>query len=294
MAIQYEKYWLSRIISVQAIVSADYISGCHPAARNHTHQDAWEMVVCLEGSVCVNHDEQSIMLQKGQLILIQPGVKHDLEITNESAKTFVLSFACNNDNYLFSLQNTILRADPSTLALINGMVRELRDSFVPQMERLHLFRFIPNANSPLGAEQMICCYLEQFLILLLRNATMEQGNVVSSGAFHKVFQTYLSDQITSYIQDNLSGQLNVQDIAEHFHYSRARLSALYKEATGISIGEAITNTQIQAAKNLLHEGKKSIAQISEELGFSSPQYFSYKFTKLTGTPPSQYYQKHKS
>ena len=27
MAIHYEKYWLSRIISVQAIVSADYIKG---------------------------------------------------------------------------------------------------------------------------------------------------------------------------------------------------------------------------------------------------------------------------
>ncbi len=293
MAIQYEKYWLSRIISVQAIVSADYIPGCHPAARNHIHQDAWEMVVCLEGSVCVNHDKESIALQRHQLILIQPGVSHDLEITEPSAKTFVLSFTCNNDNYLFSLQNTILQATEPMLTLIEGMIRELQDSFVPQTDRLHLFRFIPSANSPLGAEQMICCYLEQFLILLLRDATMEKGSVVSSDQFRKAFQTYLTDQITSYIRDNLSGQLNVQDIAEHFHYSRARLSALYKEATGISISEAITNTQIQAAKKLLHENEKSISQISEELGFSSPQYFSYKFTKLTGTPPSQYYQNYK-
>ncbi len=293
MAIQYEKYWLSRIISVQAIVSADYIPGCHPAARNHAHQDAWELVVCLNGSVFVNHGENAVTLEQGQLILIQPGIGHSLNIEDANARTFVLSFTCNNDNYLLSLQNTILCATDATFSLVEGMIRELQDSFVPQMERLHLFRFIPSANSPVGAEQMICCYLEQFLILLLRNATMEQGNVVSSRQFHKAFQTYLTDQVTTYIQENLSGQLSVQSIADYFHYSRARLSSLYKEATGISISEAITNAQIQAAKKMLHESEKSITQISEELGFSSAQYFSYKFTKITGTPPSHYCAKYK-
>ncbi len=293
MAIQYEKYWLSRIISVQAIVSADYIPGCHPAARNHSHQDAWELVVCLNGSVFVNHGENAVTLEQGQLILIQPGVCHSLNIEDADARTFVLSFTCSNDNYLLSLQNTILCATEATISLVEGMIRELQDSFVPQMERLHLFRFIPSVNSPLGAEQMICCYLEQFLILLLRNATMEQGSVVSSRQFHKAFQTYLTDQVTTYIQENLSGQLSVQSIADYFHYSRARLSSLYKEATGISISEAITNAQIHAAKKMLHENKKSITQISEELGFSSAQYFSYKFTKITGMPPSQYYRSKK-
>ena len=288
MAIHYEKYWLSRIISVQAIVSADYIKGRHTAVRSHCHQDAWELILCLQGSVEVTHNQSAFTLSQGQLILIQPGIIHDLEIDDENAKTFVLSFVCSNDNYLFSLQNTILPATDAMVTLTDAMIRELKDTFGPQEERLHLFHFIPDANSPLGAEQMICCYLEQFLILLLRETTKEKGTVVSSDRFHKAFQTYLTDQVTAYIQENLSGPLSVSNIAEHFHYSRARLSALYKEATGIGISEAIANAKIQAARRLLRGGEKSIAQISEELGFSSPQYFSYKFAKLTGQSPSQY------
>lgn len=293
MAIHYEKYWLSRIISVQAIVSADYIKGVHPAARSHAHQDAWELILCLRGHVLVEHNETSYTLGQEQLILIQPGVTHDLQIDDANAKTFVLSFTCNNDNYLFSLQNTVLQVAPSMLSLTDAMIRELKGAFNPQAQRLHLYHFTPDAHSPLGAEQMICCYLEQFLILLLRDATMEQGNIVSSDRFRKAFQTYLADQVTGYIRENLSGQLSVQSIAENFHYSRARLSALYKDATGISVSDAIAEAQILAAKRMLREQHMSITQVSEFLGFSSPQYFSYKFTKITGITPSQYCQKRK-
>lgn len=294
MVIHYEKYWLSRIISVQAIVSADYIRGCILPKSYHSHQDAWELVVCMKGCVLVNHGGIETQLQQQQLILIQPGIQHVLEITDPDARTFVLSFTCNNDDYLFSLQNTILQANNQILALTDGMVRELRSTFDAQAERLHLYRFTPSPNSPLGAEQMICCYLEQFLLLLLREATMKKGSIVTADQFHQAFQTYLTDRVTAYIQENLSGQLSVQSVADHFHYSRARLSALYKDATGISMTDAIANAQIQSAKRMLREKEMSISQISEALGFSSPQYFSYKFAKITGITPSQYCQKRKS
>ena len=117
---------------------------------------------------------------------------------------------------------------------------------------------------------------------------MVKGNVASYGQFKKAFQTYLTDQITDYIQNNLSSQLTVRKIADHFHYSRARLSTLYKEATGINISEAVSNALIQKAKSMLDKKDKSIFEISEELGFSSPQCFSYKFTKAVGMPPSRY------
>lgn len=276
---------------MQAIVSADYRQKKLSGGAKHIHQDAWELIMCMAGSICIFNGSDNITLEQGQLILIQPGLSHRLVSCEEDASTFILSFVCNNDSYLFSLQNRVLQAQDSSMGLVSSMIRELESTFVLQENTLHLSRFIPSSTSPVGAEQMICCYLEQFLILLLRDATMEQGSVITSGGFHKAFQTYLSDQVTDYIQQNLSSSLSVQSIAEHFHYSRARLSALYKEATGVGIGDAISNTRIQSAKKMLHEGVYTITQISEALGFSSPQYFSYKFTKATGTPPSHYCKK---
>lgn len=293
MAIKYEKYWLSRIISVQAIVSADYRQKKIRGSDKHIHQDAWELVVCLTGNVSVFNGEENISLEQGQLFLIQPGLPHFLTIVDDETSVFILSFTCSNDNYLFSLQNRIIQTRPSSMEIVFSMIRELESSFVLQGKNLHLLHFIPSSTSPVGAEQMICCYLEQFLILLLRDATMDQGNVVTAGGFHRVFQTYLSDQVTTFIQENLTAPLSVQSVADYFHYSRARLSSLYKDATGNSISDAISDARIQEAKKLLREGGCSIAQISESLGFSSPQYFSYKFAKLTGEPPTHYSKKHK-
>lgn len=289
--IRYEKYWLSRIISVQAVVSADYVEGCLAAENDHAHQDAWELIYVRAGQVEVRKDDETILLAQDQMLLLCPGIHHDLQIEDPGAKTFVLSFVCSNDSYLLSVQNTVLQATPSMLPMVESMVRELTATFAPQSHRLHLIRFVPDQNSPVGAEQMICCCLEQFLILLLRERAMVQGNPTTGEQFHQAFQTYLTDQVTEYIKQNLSGPLTVQQIAAHFHYSRTRLSALYKEATGVGINEAITNIKIQKAKELLRCSQKSIAEISEELGFSSAQYFSYKFVKVVGIPPSKYIKK---
>lgn len=288
--IRYEKYWLRRIISVQAVVSADYVEGCMTAMYDHTHQDAWELVYVCAGNVEVRKDHETISLGENQMILLCPGIHHDLQIDDKNAKTFVLSFVCSNNAYLLSVQNTALDAPDTTRPLVDAMVRELIATFAAQSQQLHLYRFVPDVHSPLGAEQMICCYLEQFLILLLRQTSMGATGT-SAEQFHKAFKTYLIDQVTEYIQENLSGQLTVQQIADHFHYSRARLSGLYKEATGVGINEAITNIKIQKAKELLRSNRQSIAEIAETLGFSSAQYFSYKFVKVVGVPPSKYIKK---
>ena len=213
--INYEKYWLSRIISVQAVVSADYIEGRFPAKYYHAHQSAWELIFALSGIVEVKKDGATVSLAQNQMILLSPGIHHDIQIDDPGAKIFVLSFACSNDSYLLSVQNIPLDAEASMIPFVESMIRELTATFAPQSTRLHLIRFVPDVHSPVGAEQMICCCLEQFLILLLRETTMTQGNVASAEQFHKAFQTHLTEQITDYIHENLSGQLTVQQIAEH-------------------------------------------------------------------------------
>ncbi len=288
MEISYEKYLLSRILSVQAIVSADYVPGPFSIGSQHTHNDAWELIISVNGEIQVCCNESVETIKKNQLLLIQPGAKHAVGSVEKGSGAFVISFTCSNDDNLFPLQNRVIHAPSSALRLVEGIIGELKSTFNQQDTRLHLFHFVPSSKSPVGAEQMICCYLEQFLILLLRNETMEHGNVVSTSHFHKTCQNYISDQVNQYISQNLHTFLSVQAIANHFHYSRTRLSFLYKNATGISISDAINNAQIQAAKEMMQDRSISISQISDALGFSSPQYFSRKFSRITGVSPTQY------
>ena len=291
ITIQYEKYRLSRIVSVQEIESADYVKGFHPASHYHFHEEAWELVVCMDGETEVNRDNHHYKLGVGQIIFIQPGLYHDVSMHDPKAAAFAVSFTCTNSEHLRPLLDAGITADEAQLDLFRKMIDELNATFTNKRDywhQLHLFNFVPSEDSPLGSEQMICCYLEQVIISLLRNLTMNQGQIVPSGQFRTAIHAYLSDQVTAYIENHLSERLTVDAIAAHFHYSRARLSTIYKFHTGFGINEMITHRRIKRAKVLLLEQTLSITQISEELGFSSPQYFSHKFTEEVGVPPSRY------
>ena len=80
----------------------------------------------------------------------------------------------------------------------------------------------------------------------------------------------------------------MQQIADHFHYSRARLSAIFKDVTGQGVNEAVTDARMRKAKKLLAEGKLSVTRIAGALGYCSSQYFSTKFTKEIGCSPTEY------
>ena len=286
--IQYETYRLSRIIHVQGIISADLVKGLLPPCANHVHRDAWELCCCLDQNLYIEKDGNPIPLQVGQLLLVPPGIPHDVVMDAPEARAFVIAFSCSSSENLRPLQDTVFQAEEFQNFLIQQMIAELESTFIHDADTLHLYRFRSSGDSPLGAEQMICSYLEQILISLLRKATMHRGQIVPSGKFREAIHSYLAEQITVYIREHIQEKLTVVQIAEYFHYSRARLSTIYKSATGCGINETIARERIECAKKMLRQQDKTVAQISDALGYSSPQYFSQKFSQETGCAPSRY------
>lgn len=288
----YEKYKLSRIISVQEIVSADLMPVPRKRSLRHAHAEAWELCCSIVGKMQVERDAQVVYLEAGEFLLIPPGVEHAPSNCDTESLSLVLSFTCTNGETLRPLQEVISGMAEESVFITNKIIAELEASFIhnKSSNRLHLLHFVPNIDPPLGAEQLICCYLEQLLILLLRKVTMEKGGIVRTGYFKKAMQGYLIEQVDDYIFRNIGRRLTVEEIASYFHYSRTRLSTVYKQIKGIGINEAICQEQLRQAKLLLVNSDKTIAQISEELGFSSPQYFSRKFTQRVGVAPSHYAQ----
>ena len=288
----YEKYKLSRLIAVQEIVSADLMRVPRKRSLRHTHAEAWELCCCIKGQMEVERDEAVTLLQEGEVLLIAPGIEHAPNTRHREDIALVVSFTCTNTEHLRPLQEVISDMAEESIPVANKIVAELEGSFLHSRgaNKLHLLHFVPNVDPPLGAEQLICCYLEQLLIMLLRQVTMEQGAVIRTNYFKKAMQGYLIEQVDDYIIRNIRRRLTVEEIAEDFHYSRTRLSTVYKQIKGIGINEAITQEQLRQAKILLTNTDKSITEISEELGFSSPQYFSRKFTQKMGVAPSHYAQ----
>lgn len=91
-----------------------------------------------------------------------------------------------------------------------------------------------------------------------------------------------------YIDQNLSAQLTIRQIAEALYISRLALQKHFREDIGKPIGKYIDERIIACAQRQLKDPVKSIKEISDTLGFCDQFYFCRVFKQKCGMTPSQY------
>ena len=70
--------------------------------------------------------------------------------------------------------------------------------------------------------------------------------------------------------------------------SRANLHVKISTITGESALDYINKMRFAEACRLLKEGRHTIAEISDKVGFTSPSYFAARFKKFVGYTPTEY------
>jgi len=96
------------------------------------------------------------------------------------------------------------------------------------------------------------------------------------------------EELHSYIGSHLEGDLSLNALADFCHFHPVYLSRVYRETTGMTLSDSISEARLAAAKRLLRETRKTVAEISEETGFATDNYFCRWFRKQTGVSPQHY------
>ena len=94
--------------------------------------------------------------------------------------------------------------------------------------------------------------------------------------------------ITRYLQEHLAEDLSLSVLAEQFHLSAQYISQLFKTEIGVGFLAYLTNIRMEQAKKLLLSTSLSIAEVSEQSGYSDYRVFTKVFKKAEGITPSQY------
>ena len=100
----------------------------------------------------------------------------------------------------------------------------------------------------------------------------------------------LISAIQQYIDENLGGKLQLNEVAEVFGLSPAYLSVLFKKNTETGFSEYVYTKKIDRAKEMLLSGDMKIYEVADALGFESAYYFSKVFKKVDGHSPREYIQ----
>ncbi|HVW97859.1 MAG TPA: substrate-binding domain-containing protein [Mucilaginibacter sp.] len=97
------------------------------------------------------------------------------------------------------------------------------------------------------------------------------------------------NDFTGFVEQNLSNEkFNVDDICKVIGISRIQLYRKVKALLGCSITDYILNRRLKKAAYLLINENYTIAEITYEVGFSNPNYFSTVFKGKYGMTPTEF------
>lgn len=85
----------------------------------------------------------------------------------------------------------------------------------------------------------------------------------------------------------IDSSLSVEDVASELHLSRVQMYRKVKALTGSTPVEIIRTMRLKRADKLLRQGGRTVSEVSYEVGFSSPSYFSKCFKEQFGHLPSE-------
>ncbi len=101
--------------------------------------------------------------------------------------------------------------------------------------------------------------------------------------------TACMNEAVSYIEEHLQDEaLSVISTAAAVYLSPAYFGRVFKHTFHMTFRQYVIGRRMERARELLAREDTSIGFVCEQVGISSPSYFSHLFKQYTGLPPSEY------
>lgn len=124
--------------------------------------------------------------------------------------------------------------------------------------------------------------------LRLQNFFTDQTGMTSKPQLNEADKGFV-DKLRKEIEERLSNpDTNVEDLGAALGFSRVQLYRKTKALTGYAPNELLRIARLKKAASLLAATEKSIAEVTYEVGFSSPSYFTRCFKEFFGESPTDY------
>ena len=198
--------------------------------------------------------------------------------SNHSPEIIFLDITLN-DTDVFELQKTLHSIRPNCRFI--SIDHEENFSHIKQSMQLGSLDYLTfpfNEQETLASIHRAIVSLNQ--VSLLGKTSKDRVSTKNDIAFSMI----------DYIHSNYDKQLTLEHLADFLHMNKYYVSSLFKKETGMTFNNYLTDYRIERAKALLKESNELLADISQQVGYSDPAYFSRIFKKKTAMSPISYRQ----
>lgn len=239
-----------------------------------------KIVILLSGSVDYLVEGASYKMQPGDIILVRHHMIHkamiDVSVPYERIIIYLNSSYVDRFAPDMGLMECFAAAEKRRFCLM----RPNEDEWL--MIRNQLIRLEDCAEDMgFAADYMQGTNLAQLMVYLNRTMQRDTSDKTEAAEYNEKIADVLS-----YINENLSKDLSVDELASRTYLSRYHFMRLFKEQTGYTVHNYIRQKRLTLAARLIRDGM-SASHAAAECGFSDYSTFHRAFTSTFGVSPGK-------
>ena len=224
-------------------------------------------------------------LGPGEFILLDQGVLHELEVP-EVNYMLNAEFLMAADEAAPLTLGRLAAASPELEALLTRPTRTVRSMDDSGLLLKALEQVILEFSRGAPRNQPLADILTAEL--LLRVAACVKGNAIKSNAMN------YARRAADYIEEHLSDDIRVADVAREVGVAVAYLQRVFRQAMGMTMVEYLNRQRVEQSKRLLMFTDEPIVDVAVASGFNSRQHFFRVFSAVVGTSPQQFRQEQRT
>jgi len=97
-----------------------------------------------------------------------------------------------------------------------------------------------------------------------------------------------AERIRQYIDTQLYEDITLEDIAARFNLHEVYIIRIFRDRYGVTPVKYLNKRRIETACRMIEDGRMSLKEIAATLHFADAPYFTSRFKKEMGMPPSKY------
>lgn len=241
----------------------------------HYHKE-FELVLVTAGSIKVQLEHETYILNKGEGVFINSGLIHMISAEDRADHGFIAivfdyTLLCNEQDKIFT--SYIQHIINQSLLLPFSLPKEI----CAEIEEIKaIFE-----EAGFGYEFYIKASLNHIFYQLIKDAkyvTVPVQNVKSN----------IIKGVIDYIRENYPKTISLQKLAEQANTSKEYLCRIFSEMTNISPIVYLNRYRIQQSTFLLLDSNRSISDIALSCGFNNSSYYNKLFMRYMGCTPTEF------
>lgn len=248
-----------------------------------------KLCYCLSGELVIKDKSHRILgqLKKNQMMLCNlQGLKNDISVEVNNGKCFLISL---NETFLMELQEESLKYGEQWnlyIQMVFGskLFRIFNASQFEEKWGLNLFQ-----TKIIRVTELIDFRVE--VLKFLNTFLKKTRNIIEIP--HNSQEIEILNEAILCIQNNLEGEISLNEVAENCNCSIYKLQTSFKKEKNMTVYNYIKQAKVERAKEYLLSTDDSILHIANKVGYENPSKFAEMFKHLEGISPTDYRKNNK-